>query len=86
MTLLASTVSQVKVTKMSKWVFLFFLFFFLLGPHLWYMEVPRLGVELILLLPAYTTAMATQDLSDVCNLYHSSGHHRILNPLSEAGD
>ena len=36
-------------------------FFFFLGPHLWYMEVPRLGVESELLLPASTTATATPD-------------------------
>ena len=24
----------------------FFFFFFFLGPHLWYMEVPRLGAKL----------------------------------------
>ena len=29
-----------------------------LGPHLRHMEVPRLGVELELQLPAYTTATA----------------------------
>ena len=27
-----------------------------------------------------------QDLSHVCNLYHSSWQHQILNPLSEARD
>ena len=43
------------------------------------MEVPRLGVELELQLPAYTTATATQDLSHVCNLYHSSWQYQILN-------
>jgi len=30
------------------------------------MEVPRLGTELELLLPAYATASAMQDLSHVC--------------------
>ena len=41
------------------------IFFFLafLGSHLWHMEVPRLGVELELHLPAYTTATAVQDPS-----------------------
>ena len=34
-----------------------------LGPHLRHMEVPRLGVELELQLPAYTTATVTQDPS-----------------------
>ena len=38
-----------------------FLFFCFLGPHSQHMEVPRLGVELELQLPAYTTATATLD-------------------------
>ena len=50
------------------------------------MEVPRLGVESELQLPSYTTATATQDPSRVCDLHHSSGQCRILNPLSEARD
>ena len=29
-----------------------------LGPHLWHMEIPRLGVESELQLPAYTTETA----------------------------
>ena len=33
----------------------------ILGLHLLHMEVPRLGVELELQLPAYTTATAMQD-------------------------
>ena len=49
------------------------------------MEVPRLGVELELYLPDYTTATATPDLSHVCDLHHSSQQCWILNPLSEAG-
>ena len=48
------------------------------------MEVPGLGGELELQLAAYTTAPATQDLSLVCDLHHSSQQCRILNPLSEA--
>ena len=48
------------------------------------MEVPRLGVESVLQLLAYTTAM--QDPSYNCNLYHSSWQHQILNPLSKAKD
>ena len=43
--------------------FFFFFVFCLLGPHPQYMEVPRLGVELELRLPVYTTATATRDLS-----------------------
>ena len=36
------------------------------------MEVPRLGVKLELQLQAYPTAIATWDLSYVCDLHHSS--------------
>ena len=50
------------------------------------MEVPKLGVELELQLPAYTTARATRDPSYFCNLQHSSRQCWILNPLSEARD
>ena len=49
-------------------------------------EVPRLGVELELQLPAYTTATATLDLSRICNVHHSSWQCRTLNPLSKARD
>ena len=66
---------------------LFFLVF--LKSHLWrlrHMEVPRLGVKSELKLLAYTTATATQDLSCLSNLHHSSWQHWILNPLSEAKD
>ena len=48
------------------------------------MEVPWLGVELELQLPAYTTATATQDPSHVCDLHHSSRQRQTLNPLSKA--
>ena len=69
-------------------VFFFCLFVFLsfLGPLLWHMEVPGLGVESELQLPAYTTAIATQDPSHVCDLCHSSRQCRILNPQSKARD
>ena len=49
-------------------------------------QVPRLGVESELQLPAYATATATQDLSRVFDLHHSSQQHRMVNPLSEARD
>ena len=61
-------------------------FFLLLGPHLQHLEVPRLGVELELPLPAYTTAIATPDPSHIWNLHDSSQQHQALNPLSEARD
>ena len=50
------------------------------------MEGPRLGVKSELQLLAYTTATATQDLSHVCSLHHSSRQRRILNPLSKVRD
>ena len=49
------------------------------------MEFPRLGIELELQLPAYTTATAMQDLSHVCDLYHSSQQSQILKPLVRPG-
>ena len=60
--------------------------FFLLQPQLWYLEVPSLGLELEPQLPAYTTGTAMPDPSLDCNLHHSSGQRRILNPLSEGRD
>ena len=63
-----------------------FFFFCFLGLHLWYMEVPRLGVKSELQLPAYITATAMQDLSGVCDLFHSSWQCQILNLLNEARD
>ena len=50
--------------------------YFFLWSHLWHMEVPRLGVELELLLPAYTTATATRDLRCICDLHHSLQPHQ----------
>ena len=52
------------------------------------MEVPRLGAESGLQLPAYATATATatRDLSHICNLCHSLSQCPILNLLSQARD
>ena len=50
------------------------------------MEIPRLGVELELQLPAYTMATATQDPSSICDLHHSSQQRWIADPLREAWD
>ena len=47
------------------------------------MEVPKLGAQLELQLPAYATAIAMQDLSHICDLHHSSLQNQILNPLSK---
>ena len=56
---------------------LFLILGFFLGGRLeqQHMEVPRLGVESEIQLPAYTTATARWDPSRVCDLYHSSGQH-----------
>ena len=51
--------------------------FFFLGPRLWHMEVPRLGVELELWLPTYAIVTETQDLSLICHLHHSSWQCRM---------
>ena len=61
----------------------FFFFFFFLGPHLQYMEVPRLGVELELQLLAYTAATATPHPTRICGLHRSFRQHQILNPLGD---
>ena len=93
--LLAAKVTTVKVTLLAcAWIWCFTLwpsfflsfFFGFLEPHLWHMEVPRLGIESELKLPAYTTAVAMWDLSLVCHLRHSSRQLQILNPLSKARD
>ena len=67
-------------------IFFFFFFFCFLGPHPLRMEVPRLGIELELQLPAYATATAARDLSHIYDLHHSSQHCWILNPPSKARD
>ena len=46
---------------------------------MWHMEVPGLGLQSELYLPAYTTAVT--DLSNNCNLYCSSQQGQILNQL-----
>ena len=63
-------------------LFVCFLLFFL-GPRPQHMEVPGLGVQLELQLPAYITATGTSDPSRICHLHHSSQQCQILNPLSE---
>ena len=64
--------------------FFFFCFSFLFRATPADMEVPRLGVESDLQMPAYATA--TQDLSHICDLHHSSRQRRIPNPLSKSRD
>ena len=51
--------------------FYFILFYFILnflGPHLQYMEIPRLGVKLKLQLLVCTAATSMPDLSCICDL------------------
>jgi len=50
------------------------------------MEIPRLGVKLELLPPAYAIAAATRDPSHICDLHHSSRQRQIINPLSKASN
>ena len=50
------------------------------------MKFHRLGVELELQAPAYTTDTAIQDLSCFGDLHRSSWQCQILDPLSEARD
>ena len=59
-------------------------FFFFLGLHL--QHVSMLGVESELQLSVYGKATAAPDLRSICDLYHSSQQHQILNPLSKARD
>ena len=87
----------------ERFLFLFFSSFFsFLGPHLQHMEVPRLEAESELQLAAYTTAMATLDLSRIFDLCYSLRQTRwtrsgfepassqilcqVLNPLSHKGN
>jgi len=60
--------------------FFFSFFFFFLGPNPWHMEVPRLGVQSELRLPAYTTTKtAMRDLCAASATYTTDhGQHRIL--------
>ena len=61
-------------------------FLFFLGSHLQHMEVPRLGVESELQLPAYTPDTAMPDPSYICHPHCSVQQCRIPNPLSTAKD
>ena len=54
------------------------------GAHPRHMEVPRLGVQSELQLPAYTRATAMLDPCHINNLHHSSWEFWILNPLGKA--
>ena len=64
-----------------------FIHFVFLGPHPQHMEVPRLGVQLELQLPAYATATKLGVRAASLGYIHlSSRQHQILNPLSKARD
>ena len=68
-------------------IYLFiYVFGSLLRPYPQHMEVPRLGVDLKLQLPAYATATAPRDPNLVCDLHHSSWQRWIPDPPSEARD
>ena len=70
--------------KHKGYAFYLLLLLLLLGLQVQHMEVPRLGFESELQLPAYATATATQDPSHICNLHYSSWQWQIPDPLSEA--
>ena len=66
-----------------KYFFLFLPFLGLLPRH---MEVPGLGVQSEVQLPAYARTTAMRDPSRIFDLHHSSRQRWILNPLSGARD
>ena len=66
--------------------FFFFNFFGFSELPLWHMDIPRLGAESQLQLPAHGTATAMPNLSLVCNIHYGSWQCWILNPLREARD
>ena len=82
-----SFIIQGKSGRGGRWLFLFyFILFLFLGSHLWHLEVPKLGVQLELQLPAYTTATEVPDPSCFQDPHLSSQQPWILNPLSGARD
>ena len=56
------------ITEINHYCFFVLFFVGFLGLYLWHVEVPRLGVELVLQLLAYPTATAIPYPSHVCNL------------------
>ena len=80
-----------KVLKLTFKFYLFvylcmYLFIYFLGPHLWHMDVPRLGVELELQLLAYPTATEIPDKRCACELHQSPQQRWILKPLNRDRD
>ena len=76
-----SSYSVMEYSLFYLFIYLFIAFFRATG-----MEVSSLGIKPEVKLLAYTTAAATPHLSHVCNLHHSSGQDRIVNPLSQPRD
>ena len=64
----------------------FLIFFSFLWPYLWHMEVPWLGVELELQLPAYITVTAMWEPSRILTPTLQLVAMPVLNPRSEARD
>ena len=73
------------IVSLDHFILFTYLFFFL-GPRLWHMEVPRLGIESELQLQGYATATAMPDLSCICDLHCRLQQRQILNPLSKTGN
>ena len=72
--------------KLFSFILLKQVFFFFLGLYLRQMKVPRLRVESELQPSAYATAIATQHLSHVCDIHHSSWQCQISDSLGAARD
>ena len=78
--------SQVTQLFIYMYIYPFSHIIIIIGGGLQHMEVPRVGGESELPLPAYTTATATPDLSRDCDRPYSLQQHQILNPPSKAKD
>ena len=68
--------TRIHIMKLNIFFFFFFFFFCFLGPHSQYVEVPRLGDELELQLPADSMATATWDLSHSATYTTAYGNAR----------
>ena len=67
-------------------LFVCFLFFVFVAPHLGHMKVPRLGAELETQLQAYDAVEAMPDPTCIFDVCRSLWQLWTLNPLSEASD
>ena len=65
---------------------LVFFFFFFLRAVLEAYESSQARGRIGAVAAVYTTTTATQDLSPICDLHHSSQQRQIINPLIEARD